>query len=118
MKPSRESLLVVVLLLMMGGHLAVHGMFWVTSNTAHVDMQYTVTLSAAVSDSVVSLTAAVRNDGRPAGGGINVGFYYSVNSSDWIHFATQPTNRGGVTHARYIVTANGAYDFKATADIP
>jgi hypothetical protein len=114
LKTSRKSLLALVLLLSIaGGGSATYGMFWVTSNVVHVDMQYTVALSVSVSNRVVSLTARVRNNGKPVGAGVNVAFYYSLNGGDWTYFTTQSTNPGGVAHATYTATANGAYEFKA-----
>lgn len=96
-----------------GSSLAVTGLILVSSNIVHVDVQYTVNLSASVSNSVVRLTAGVRYNGGPAGAGINVDFYYSFNGGDWTHFATETTNRGGIARATYTITANGAYDFNA-----
>ncbi len=114
LKKSRKSLLVVVLLLCIAGDgLTAYGMFWVTSNVVHVNLGYTVTLSSSTSGNVVSLTARVRNNGKPGGIGINVAFYYSVDRGDWTYFTTQSTNRGGVAHATYTVTTNGEYNFKA-----
>jgi hypothetical protein len=114
LKMSGKSLLTLVLLLCIAGSsLVAYGMFWVTSNIVHVDMQYTVVLSSSASNSVVSLTARVRNNDKPVGAGINVAFYYSLNGGIWTYFATQSTSRGGVAHATYTVTANGAYNFKA-----
>lgn len=95
------------------GSLAAYGMFWVTSNVVHVDMQYTVALSYSVSKSHVSLTATVTNNGRPVGAGINVEFYYSLNGSDWTYFTTKTTDQRGVARAIYKITVNGEYDFKA-----
>ena len=109
---------VLLLLCVAGGILAAYGMFRVTSNVVRVDIQYTVALSSSASKSTVSLTARVRNDGRPVGAGINVDFYYSINGGDWIYFTTQSTNRGGVAHTTYTATANGSYDFKAMVSIP
>jgi hypothetical protein len=98
---------------MAGGGLAAYGMFFVTSNIVHVDMLYTVDLSASGSRNVVTLTARVRQNGELVGAGINVDFYYSVNGGDWTYFATEATNRNGAARATYRVTGNGAYDFKA-----
>jgi hypothetical protein len=119
----KPLLVVVVLLCTVGGSLTAYGVFRVTSNVVQVDivnadMQYTVVLSASVSDSVVSLTAVVRDNGMPIGAGIAVVFYCSVNGGDWTYFATELTNPGGVAHATYTATANGAYDFKAIAISP
>ncbi len=114
LKMSRKSLLVVALLLCLAGNgLAVNGMFWVTSNIVHVDLRYTVALSSSTSNSVVSLTAKVRENGKPAGAGINVAFCYSVDGIDWTYFATQPTNHGGVAHATFAMTDNRTYNFNA-----
>ena len=116
---SGKSLLIVVLLLCIAGaSSAVYGMFWVTSNVVHVDVQYTVVLSSSVSNSDITLNAAVTNNGSPVGAGINVDFYYSLNGDPWTHFATQPTDAGGVAQAIYAVTGNGGYDFNAIATVP
>lgn len=104
---------VILLLCAAGGSLATYGMFLVISNTVHVDLRYTIALSFSVRGSVVSLTATVRYNGRPAGVGINVDFYYSVNGSDWNYFTTQTTNHGGIARTKYTITVNGEYDFKA-----
>jgi hypothetical protein len=77
-------------------------------------MQYTVVLSSSVSKTHVSLTATVTNNGSPAGAGINVDFYYSLNGGDWTCFRTEPTNHRGVTRVIYKVTIDGEYDFRAT----
>jgi hypothetical protein len=120
LKTSRKPLLVVALLLCIAGvSLAAYGMFWVTSsNTVHVDVQYTVDLSSSVSGSNVTLDALVRRNGAPIAG-IGVDFYYSVNSGvNWTYFATQTTAASGIAQAIYTITANGGYDFEAIATIP
>jgi hypothetical protein len=115
LKTSRKSLLVIVsLLCIAGSSLAGYGTFWVTSNIVHVDVQYAVALSYSVRRNRVSLTAAVTNNGSPVGAGINVEFYYSLNSGEWTYFTTQPTNHRGVARATYRITVDGEYDFKAT----
>ena len=114
LKTTKKTLVAVVLLLCISGSgLTAYGMFWVTSNIVHVDMQYSVELSISGSNRAVSLTARVRHNGNPVGAGINVAFYYSLNGGIWTYFTTQSTNRGGVAHATYTATANGAYNFKA-----
>lgn len=120
LKMPRKSLLVVGLLLFIaGGSLVAYGAFTVTSNTVHVNMQYTVTLSTfSVSNSAVTLNAAVLDNAIPVGAGINVDFYYSFNGGAWTLFTTQPTDAGGVAQAIYTVTIIGAYDFEAIANIP
>jgi len=114
LKTTKKTLVALVLLLCISeSGLAAYGMFWVTSNIVHVDMQYSVELSISGSNRVVSLTARVRHDGNPVGAGIKVDFCYSFNGGDWTYFATEATNRGGVARATYGVSADGAYDFKA-----
>jgi hypothetical protein len=116
LNPTKKTLVAVVLLLCISGSgLTAYGMFWVTSNIEHVDMQYSVELSISGSNRAVSLTARVRHNGNPVRAGISVDFYYSFNGGDWIYFANGATNRGGVARATYRVNANGAYDFKAIA---
>lgn len=114
---SRRLCVFILLLCIAGTNLATSGLILVISNIVHVDFEYTVSLSASGSNSVVSLTARVRFNGNPAGAGIAVDFYYSLNGGDWIYFATQPTNRGGVARVTYALTANGDYNFTATANI-
>jgi hypothetical protein len=96
---------------MAGGGLAAYGMFFVTSNIVHVDMQYTVDLTISGQNNV-RLTASVTQNGNPVRG-IDVAFYYSFNGGDWIYFATSTTNGGGFARASYRITGNGVYDFKA-----
>ncbi len=108
---------VVLLLCIVGSSLAADGMLWVTSNIVHVDLQYTVVLSSSVLGNVVSLSAVVRYNGRPVGAGIDVEFYYSFNGGEWTYFTTQPTNRGGVAHAKFTMTVNGEYSFMATVSM-
>ncbi len=117
LKVSIKSLLVIVLLLcVVGDCLIACGMLFVTSNVVHVGVQYTVALSHSVTNSQVALTAVVRNDGK-AVAGVNVAFYYSLNNGDWSYITSQSTNRGGVAHAKFIISANGAYDFKAIVSV-
>jgi len=109
-----KTLLAIVLLLcVVGSDLVVYGMFQVTSNIVHVDMQFTITLFSSVRNGEVSLTARVRINGNSVGDGIDIAFFYSLNGGEWNHFATQKTNRGGIARATYTITAIGSYDFKA-----
>ena len=100
---------------MTGGSLAAYGMFLVTSNIVHVDMQYIVDLTVSGKNNV-RLTASVTRNGSPVRG-IDVAFYYSFNGGDWIYIATSTTNPNGIARANYRITANGAYDFKAIAGV-
>jgi hypothetical protein len=118
LKMHRKLLLVIVFLLLAGGSLAAYGMFSVTSNTVHVDMGYAVALSFSVSKNHVSLTAAVTSNGSPGRAGIDVDFYYSLNSGEWTYFATELTNHRGVARVRYTITVSGEYDFKAMVSTP
>lgn len=120
LKTSRRPLLVVVLLLCIAAaSLAAYSYIWVASNRVHVDIQYAVNLSTSVSDSSITLNAAVTNNGVPVRAGIVVDFYYSVNGGvDWVYFATQLTNAGGAAQAIYTATVNGGYDFKAVVTVP
>lgn len=111
--------MVAIVLLCIAGSSIAYSMFWVTSNTVHVDSQYNVVLSSSVSFSTVTLNAAVTNNGAPVGSGITVDFYYSTNGGvDWTYFNTGFTDAGGVAHAVYTVIANGGYDFRAVVTIP
>ncbi len=111
-----EDLLVLIILFLclVGGGLTASGMFWVTSNIVHVDIQYTVALSVSGGGRNVILNAKVSLNGAPAGAGINVDFYYSFNGGDWVYFASDVTNGGGIARATFRIMANGAYSFKAT----
>ena len=100
-----------------GASLATSGLIVITSNIVHVDVEYTVLLSASASNTNIMLTARVRFNGNPVGAGINVNFYYSLNGGDWIYFATEATNRGGVARVRYTATIEGAYNFTATVSL-
>lgn len=93
--------------------MATSGLILVTSNVVHVDVEYTVSLSVSASSTAILLTARVRFNGNPVRGGINVDFYYSLNGADWIYFATETTNRGGVARVTYAVTVDGTYNFTA-----
>ena len=97
---------------------AASGMYWVTSNVVHVEVQYTVVLAVSVRRTLVSLTAEVSLNGAPAGAGVSVDFYYSLNGGAWTYFATQETNPRGTARARYTITASGAYDFQAVVRLP
>ncbi len=110
---TKPLFVVVILLCLVGTWLTACGMFWVTSNIVHVDIQYTVELSVSGGRNVV-LNAKVKLNGASVGAGINVDFYYSFNGGDWVYFATDATNGGGNARATLRIMANGAYSFKAT----
>jgi len=111
--PMKTLLAILLLLCVVGSDLAAYGMFQVTSNVVHVDMQFTITLSSSVRNGEVSLTARVRINGNSVGDGIDIAFFYSLNGGEWTHFATQKTNRGGIARATYTITSIGSYDFRA-----
>ena len=111
--PVKTLLAFALLLCIVGNDLAAYGMFQVTSNVVHIDMQFTITLSSSVRNDEVSLMARVRINGNSVGDGIDIVFFYSFNGGEWTHFATQKTNRGGIARATYTITAIGSYDFKA-----
>ena len=106
---------VVLLFCIVGGSLAAYGMFFVSSNIVHVDMQYIVDLRVTGRNNIM-LRAIVSQNGNPVSG-IDVAFYYSFNGGDWIYFATSTTNRNGVATASYRITGNGVYDFKAIVSV-
>lgn len=120
MKMNKKSLLVIGLMLCIaGGSMAAYAAFLVPSNVVHVDMDYVTTLSTySVVNSVVTLNAAVTDNGATVGAGINVDFYYSFNGGSWTYFTTQPTDTGGIAQAAFTATVIGGYDFKAIANIP
>ena len=111
---NKTLLLFLLFLCIAGASLATSGLILVTSNIVHVDVEYTVLLSASASNTRILLTARVRFNGTPVGAGVNVDFYYSLNGGDWIYFATEATNAGGIAHVRYTATVDGAYNFTAT----
>ncbi len=112
-KFEKPLVFVVLFLCLVGGGLTVSGMFWITSNIVHIDIQYTVDLSVSGGGRNVVLNARVSLNGAPVGAGINVDFYYSFNSGDWIYFGSDVTNGGGNARATFRIMANGAYSFKA-----
>jgi len=116
----RKALLVAVLLLCVGAvSLVAYGYYFVTSEPVHVDMQYAVALEiVSVVDSNITLRAIVTNNGLPVRPGLVVDFYYAVDGSDWIYFATGLTDEGYVAQAICTATHNGGYDFKAIVTIP
>jgi len=120
LKTSKKSLLIVAAILCIAGSsLTAYAAFWPESNVVHVDMQYSVALTSTVGNSVVTLNAAVTNNGLPVGAGIIVDFYYSTDGRvNWNYINTGSTDTGGVAQATYTVTVNGGYDFKAIATIP
>jgi hypothetical protein len=111
---NKTLLLFLLFLCIAGAGLATNGLIFVTSNIVHVNAEYTVLLSVSGSNTRINLNARVRFNGNPVGAGINVDFYYSLNGSDWIYFATEATNRGGVARVTYTVTIDGDYNFTAT----
>jgi len=118
LKYFKKPLLAVVLFLCLtGAILTAAGVILVASNIVNVNVQYTVSLSVSATNNFVSLTARVRLNGDPAGSGINVDFYYSLNGGDWTYFATETTNSGGIARVRYAVTSNGVYESSAVARI-
>jgi hypothetical protein len=119
LKMHRKPLLIVALLLCIAGaSSAAYCYLFVTSNTKHVDMQYKVDLSTSVTDSSITLNAAVTNNGILARAGITVDFYYSLGGGPWTYFATQLTDAAGLAQATYTATTNGGYDFEAIITVP
>ena len=121
MKNFKKAILRITLLCCLAGALlaATYGMIFITSNSVHVDVQYSTDLSHSVVDSEVILDAIVSNNGNPVGAGYNVDFYYSVDSGvNWIYFDSQITDDSGVVQSIYVLTYNGGYDFKAIVTIP
>jgi hypothetical protein len=113
LKNDNKKLLFFLLLCIAGASLATNGLIFVTSNIVHVDVEYTVLLSASASNTKISLTARVKFNGTPVGAGVNIDFYYSLNGGEWIYFATEATNPGGIAHVIYTATVEGAYNFTA-----
>jgi hypothetical protein len=119
MKMNRKYSIVAVALIAIMCVGIVYAAFTVTSNTVYVDMKYTVSLTTfSISNSAITLNAAVKNNGVAIGSGINVGFYYSLDGGAWTGFDTKPTDAGGVAQSVFTVTAIGGYAFEARADIP
>jgi hypothetical protein len=120
LKIHRKPWLVVGLLLCIAGvSLAAYAYIWISSNVVSVDVQYSVNLETiSVVDSGITLNATVTNNGLKVRPGLVVDFYYAVDGGDWISFATQLTDDGGVAQAIYNATYNGRYDFKAGVNIP
>jgi len=119
LKTSRKSLLVVALLLCIGGgSLAAYGFIFVDSNIVNVDMQYAVALSSLVTDSTVTLDAAVTYGPNPARAGLNVDFYYSLNGDPWKYFDSKTTDAGGIARSVFLANQTGAYQFYATVTVP
>jgi hypothetical protein len=120
-KNSKKTILRVAILLCVAGILLTitFGAIFIVSNSVHVDVQYSVNLSHTVKDSVVTLNAAVSNNGNPVGNGYIVDFYYSVDGgANWVHFDSRLTDVTGVVQTIYTATTNGGYDFRAIASIP
>lgn len=121
MKNSKKTMLRVAILLCLAGIILTiaYGMIFITSNSVHVDVQYSVNLSHSVEDSVVTLKATVSNNDNPVGAGYTVDFYCSVDGgANWIHFDSQLTEASGVAQSTYTATTNGGYDFRAIATVP
>lgn len=119
LKTSRRPLLVAVLLLCIAASgLVAYSYLFVASNLAHVDMQYAATLTTSVTDSTVTLNAAVKNNGSPVRAGMTVDFYCSVDGGPSTYFATSLTDTGGVAQTTYAATYNRGYDFQAIVTIP
>jgi len=94
--------------------------FTVTSNTAHVDMRYNVSLTAIPRGSypsVIDLVAIVTSVGG-YGKSVPVDFYYSFNSGAWTLITTVTADGSGNAATAYTVTSAGIYDFEAIANIP
>ena len=120
-KNSKKTLLRIAILLSLAGVFltVTYGIIFITSNSVHVDIQYSVTLSNSVIDSEITLNAAVSNNGSPVGAGYNVDFSYSVDGgTNWIWFDYQPTDTAGVAQTIYTATTNGGYDFQAIVTVP
>ncbi len=115
---KKISLAIIFLVCIIGVSSSAYALLFATSNITHVDVNYSVALSQTVTDSQVALTATVTNNGAVRAG-INVDFYCSIDSGNsWYNFASVPTDSSGVALATYTISANGAYDFMATATIP
>ena len=120
-KNSKKTILRLTFLVCLAGVLltVTYGMLFISSNSVHVDVQYSVDLSHLVVDSEVTLDAIVSNNGNPVGAEYTVDFYYSVDDpANWIYFDTQITDVSGAVQSIYILTDNGEYDFRATVTIP
>jgi hypothetical protein len=111
--PIKTLLALVLTFFMAGSDLAAYGIFHVTSNTVHVDLQFTINLFSSIRNDEVALTARVRINGNLVGDGIDIAFYYSHNGGEWTHFTTKTTNRGGIARTTYTIAAIGTYDFRA-----
>ncbi len=119
LRMSRKPLSVLILLLCIAGVGIAAAYIFAVSNVVHVDISYGAALSGSTTDSSITLTATVTNGASPARAGIVVDFYYSIDSgATWTFFASQATDASGVATATYNATANGSYDFRATATIP
>ncbi len=119
LKTSKKALLIAVLSLCVvaSGYVAYSYLF-VASNTVSVDMAYSVVLTSSVTDSAVTLSATVTNNGSPVRAGIVVDFYASVDNGDPSYFATALTDANGLAQTTYSVIYNGGYDFQAIVTIP
>jgi len=119
LKTYRKPLLIIAIFLCLAGSsLTAYGLLYAQSNVVHVDMQYTAVLTSSIAGSEITLNAAVANNAAAVGAGISVDFYYSLGGGEFTYFATGLTNTAGVAQAKYIVTQNGGYDFRATVVVP
>jgi hypothetical protein len=120
MKMRKKSLLLILsMLCVVGSCFVAYGLYWVSSDPLHVDLQYSVVLSnPSVTGSKITLNAAVTYNGSPVGAGLNVDFYYSLNGAAWANFDSKTTDAGGVAQSVFDSTTNGSYDFMATVTIP
>jgi len=119
LKTSKKALLIAVLsfCIVVSGYVAYSYLF-VASNVVQVDMQYTVVLTSSVTDSAITLNAAVTNNSSPVRAGIVVDFYASVDGGPSSYFATALTDANGLAQTTYAVVYNGGYDFQAIVTIP
>ena len=119
MKISRKPLLVLPFLLCVAGFsFFAYAYIYASSDPVHVDMQYAVSLEASVAGSQVTLTATVTNNGLPAGAGIQVDFFDSVDEgTTYYDFAYAYTDANGVAQVTFVAEYNGSFDFKAIATI-
>jgi hypothetical protein len=121
MNNSNKKLLRVAILLCAAAAITAVtcGMIFVSSNWVHVDIQYSNVLSMSVTDSAVTLTATVTNNGNAVGAGYNVDFYISTDGgTTWGYFATELTDSSGIAQVVYTAISNGGYDFSATVTVP
>jgi hypothetical protein len=116
-----KRMLVLALAIIAVGATAAYAAFTVTSNVVHMNMAYSVTLTATPSNSNVALLANVTNGGTLVNG-IPVDFYVSISNGPWTFVATVSTGSGafatGYAGTTYVATSNVGYDFEAIANVP